>query len=174
MTEVSSGIRNLAVELKRIANDLRLLSSGPKTGLAEISLPAIAPGSSMMPGKVNPSMFEMLNMVCYQVLGSDLVVCGAAQSGQLELNVMIPVIAFNLDFMISILTNALKEVTERSPHIGYLRSAEVANEALREGKSLAEVLKSRGILDQESIEAILDPWKMIEPGIPDKAKKGEK
>ncbi|MGB6340352.1 MAG: aspartate ammonia-lyase [Candidatus Aminicenantaceae bacterium] len=199
MTEVSSGLRNLAVELNRIANDLRLLSSGPKTGLAEITLPAVAPGSSMMPGKVNPSMLEMLNMVCYQVFGSDLVVSGAAQAGQLELNVMMPVIAFNLDFMISILANALKEVRSRciqgivansercrkyaqqslgivtalSPHIGYLRSSEVASLALREGKSLVEVLESKGYLDKESIEAILDPWKMTEPGIPGKPKTGK-
>jgi len=199
MTEVSSGLRNLAVELNRIANDLRLLSSGPKTGFAEITLPAVAPGSSMMPGKVNPSMLEMLNMVCYQVFGSDLVVSGAAQAGQLELNVMMPVIAFNLDFMISILANALKEVRSRciqgivansercrkyaqqslgivtalSPHIGYLRSSEVASLALREGKSLVEVLESKGYLDKESIEAILDPWKMTEPGIPGKPKTGK-
>jgi len=199
MTEVSAGLRNLAIELNRITNDLRLLSSGPITGFAEISLPAVAPGSSMMPGKVNPSMLEMLNMVCYQVFGSDLVVCGAAQAGQLELNVMMPVIAFNLDFMISILANALKEVTQRcirgivanenrcreyaqqslgivtalSPHIGYLRSAEVANQARREGKSLVEVLESKGILDKESIKAILDPLKMTEPGIPGKPKKGK-
>jgi aspartate ammonia-lyase len=197
MMEVSAGLRNLAVELNRIANDLRLLSSGPKTGFAEITLPAVAPGSSMMPGKVNPSMLEMLNMVCYQVFGSDLVVSGAAQAGQLELNVMMPVIAFNLDFMISILANALKEVTRRcingivanpercleyaqqslgivtalSPHLGYLRSAEIANQALKEGKSLIEVLESESNLDKESIKAILDPWKMTEPGIPGKSKK---
>jgi aspartate ammonia-lyase len=142
-------------------------------------------------------MLEMLNMVCYQVFGSDLVVSGAAQAGQLELNVMMPVIAFNLDFMISILANALKEVTRRcikgivanpercleyaqkslgivtalSPHLGYLRSAEIANQALKEGKSLIEVLESESNLDKESIKAILDPWKMTEPGIPGKSKK---
>lgn len=197
MTEVSAGLRNLAIELNRIANDLRLLSSGPKTGLVEISLPAVAPGSSMMPGKVNPSMLEMLNMVCYQVLGSDVAITGAAQAGQLELNVMMPVIIFNLDFMIAILTNALNEVGSRciqgivansercreyaeqslgivtalSPHIGYLRSAEVADQALREGKSVVEVLVSKRFLDKESIDAILDPWKMTEPGILGKPKK---
>jgi aspartate ammonia-lyase len=191
MAEVSAGLRNLAIELNRIANDLRLLASGPKTGLAEISMPAVAPGSSMMPGKTNPSMLEMLNMVCYQVFGSDLVVSGAAQAGQLELNVMMPVIAFNLDFMISILTNAIKEVSLRcirdigankdrcrwyaeqsmgivtalSPHIGYLRSAEVAEEALEKGKSLGDVLRAKGELDHKSIKAILDPWEMTEPGI---------
>jgi aspartate ammonia-lyase len=197
MTEVSAGLRNLAVELNRVANDLRLLSSGPYTGFAEISLPAIAPGSSMMPGKVNPSMLEMLNMVCYQVLGCDLVVSGAAQAGQLELNVMMPVIAFNLDFMISILSRALKEVRLRciqgivankercreyaqkslglvtvlAPRIGYLRSSEVAKRALEEGRSLIEVLKSMGDLDAENLEAILDPFIMTEPGIPSKTNK---
>jgi aspartate ammonia-lyase len=151
----------------------------------------------MMPGKVNPSMLEMLNMVCYQVLGCDVVVAGAAQAGQLELNVMMPVIIFNLDFMIAILANALSEVGSRciqgivannercreyaekslgivtalSPHIGYLRSAEVADLALREGKSVFEVLESKGFLDKESIEAILDPRKMTEPGIAGKPKK---
>jgi aspartate ammonia-lyase len=199
MAEVSAGLRNLAIEMTRIANDLRLLSSGPKTGLAEITLPAVAPGSSMMPGKVNPSMLEMLNMVCYQVFGSDLVISGAAQAGQLELNVMMPIIAFNLDFMISILANALKEINSRciqgivansercrayaeqsmgivtalSPYIGYLKSAEVAKEALIEGKNLVEVMEIKGYLDKESIEAILDPWKMTEPGIPGKHKKGK-
>jgi aspartate ammonia-lyase len=197
MTEVSAALRNLALELNRIANDLRLLSSGPETGLAEIALPAVAPGSSMMPGKVNPSMLEMLNMVCYQVIGCDLVVCGAAQAGQLELNVMMPVIIFNLDFMISILANALDAVNSRciqgivansercrefavrslgivtalSPHIGYLRSADVADQLRKEGGNLIEVLEAKGFLDKERITSILDPWKMTEPGIPGKTKK---
>jgi aspartate ammonia-lyase len=200
MMEVSAGLRNLAVELNRIANDLRLLSSGPKTGFAEITLPAVAPGSSMMPGKVNPSMLEMLNMVCYQVLGGDCVVYGASQAGQLELNVMMPVIIYNIDFMIALLTNALNEVRSRciqgivanrercrayaerslglvtalAPHIGYLRSAEVAEKALREGKSVVEILDSEGILDKERTEAILDPWQMTEPGIPGKSVKSKK
>lgn len=196
MTEVSAGLRNLAIELNRIANDLRLLASGPKTGLAEISLPPVAPGSSMMPGKANPSLLEMLNMVCYQVIGGDRVVSGAAQAGQLELNVMRPVIALNLDFMISILANALNMVSARciqsigandkrcrayalqsmgivtalSPHLGYIRTAEVVKEALEEGKSLVDVLSAKGYFDQRRVKAILDPWKMTEPGIPGKPK----
>lgn len=186
MAEVSSALKNLALELTRIANDLRLLASGPKTGLAEISLPAVAPGSSAMPGKVNPSMLEMLNMVCNQVIGCDLAVSGAVQAGQLELNVMMPVIAFNLCFMIEILGHAMSEVKSRcidgihaneeqcrkyaeeslalatalSPHIGYMRAAVAVKEALRTGKSLAEVVREQGLLSREKIEKILDPRRM--------------
>jgi aspartate ammonia-lyase len=190
-TEVSGALRNIAVELNRIANDLRLLSSGPSTGLAEISLPAVAPGSSAMPGKVNPSMLEMLNMVCYQIFGCDCAVSGAAQAGQLELNVMMPVIIFNLDFMIRILANALEEVrtrcidgidanTERcrqyaegsmalvtalSPHIGYEKAAEVAKKALEEGMTLREIILRENLLSGERIDEILNPLNMTKPGI---------
>jgi len=186
MAEVSGGLRNLALELTRIANDLRLLSSGPKTGLAEIQLPAVAPGSSAMPGKVNPSMLEMLNMVCYQVIGCDLAVSGAVQAGQLELNVMMPVIAFNLCFMIDILSHAMTEVSKRcidgieanidrcqhyaeessalvtalSPHIGYTKAAEIAKDSLLTGKSIAEVTEEKGLLSREKILEILDPKNM--------------
>jgi len=186
MAEVSGGLRNLALELTRVANDLRLLSSGPKTGLAEIQLPAVAPGSSAMPGKVNPSMLEMLNMVCYQVMGCDLAVSGAVQAGQLELNVMMPVIAFNLCFMIDILSHAMAEVKKRcidgikanvdrclhyaeeslalatalSPHIGYAQAAEIAKEAFQAGKSIAEVTEEKGLLSRKKINEILDPKNM--------------
>lgn len=188
-TVVSAALRNLAVELGRISNDLRLLSSGPKTGLSEISIPPVAPGSSMMPGKVNPSMLEMMNMVNYQVIGCDLAVSGAAQAGQLELNVMMPVIAFNLSFMVEILANALKQlktrcidgitaneercrmyahssmglVTALSPYIGYARSAEVAKEAIEKGKALIEIVEEKGLLTKAQIKEILDPAKMTEP-----------
>jgi aspartate ammonia-lyase len=190
-TEVSAALRNIAVELNRIANDLRLLSSGPRTGLAEITLPAVAPGSSAMPGKVNPSMLEMLNMVCFQIIGGDGVISSAAQAGQLELNVMMPVIAFNLDFMIRILASALKEVKARcidgivanaercrqyaeesialvtalSPHIGYDRASEVAQKALKEGMTLREIIAREALLSSEKVDEILDPMKMTEPGI---------
>ncbi|MBN1222071.1 MAG: aspartate ammonia-lyase [Candidatus Aminicenantes bacterium] len=190
MTEVAAALRNLAIELNRIANDLRLLASGPMTGLAEIVLPAVAPGSSAMPGKVNPSMLEMLNMVCYQLIGCDLVISGAAQAGQLELNVMMPVIIFNLDFMIRILSNALKEVRARciesieanaercrlyaeqstalvtalSPALGYQKAAELADKALSSGKTLREIIVSEGLLTGDELEAVLDPKKMTEPG----------
>lgn len=192
MAEVSAALRNIALEINRIANDLRLLSSGPKTGLSEISLPPVAPGSSAMPGKVNPSMLEMMNMVCYQVMGCDLAVSTAAQAGQMELNVMMPVIAFNLSFMIQILGNALREaktrcidgiqanvercrmyaesslglVTALSPVIGYVNAAKVAKEALEKGKTLIEVVEEKGLLSKERLREILDPAKMTEPGTP--------
>src|SRR5579871_5356962 len=105
----SAALRTLALDLNRIANDLRLLASGPNTGLAEIALPPVQPGSSIMPGKVNPVMAEMFNMVCYQVLGNDTVVAMASQAGQLELNVMMPVMTYNLNQSITILTNALNK-----------------------------------------------------------------
>jgi len=187
--EVSSALRVLAGELNRMSNDLRLLASGPRTGLAEISLPAVAPGSSIMPGKVNPSMLEMLNMVCYQVMGCDLAVNAAAQAGQLELNVMMPVIAFNLHFMMEILANALRQArvkciagieanaarcreyaektlglaTVLTPRIGYARAAEIAKEALRTGRTIREILQARGILKTEEIEELLDPFSLAQP-----------
>ena len=190
-SEVSAALRNLALDLNRIANDLRLLSSGPRTGLAEIILPAVAPGSSMMPGKVNPSMLEMLNMVCFQVSGCDTAISGAAQAGQLELNVMMPVIAFNLHFMIKIMENALREVRVRcidgieanlikckeyaeasmglatalSPVLGYSLAAEIAKEAVNRGKTLIEIIKERGLFTEEELTKILDPEGMTEPGI---------
>ncbi len=194
IAEVSSAVRNLALEMNRVSNDLRLLSSGPKTGLAEISLPPVAPGSSMMPGKVNPSMLEMMNMVCYQVIGCDLAISGAVQAGQLELNVMMPVMAFNLIFMIQIMGNALKQLKEKcidgikanveqcimyaesslglatalSPYLGYDRVAELAKEAFRTGKSLVEVIEKKAIFSKKEIKKILSPKMMTEPGIPGK------
>ncbi len=186
---VSSELRDLCLELNRIANDLRLMASGPRTGLAEIVLPPVAPGSSIMPGKVNPSMLEMLNMVCYQVIGCDTAVSGAVQAGQLELNVMMPVIAFNLHFMIRILGNALREVKQRciegiqadpdrclqyaqeslgmalalSPSLGYTRAAAIAKEAVTQGKSLVDVLIEQGLYSREELKKILDPARMTEP-----------
>jgi aspartate ammonia-lyase len=191
MAEVSAAIRNIALEMNRIANDLRLLSSGPTTGLAEIRLPAVAPGSSIMPGKVNPSMLEMMNMVCYQVIGCDCAVSGAVQAGQLELNVMMPVIAFNLCFMAEILTNALKQVNTRclqgiepnvenclgyaeksmglalalTPYIGYSKASEIAKQSLAKGKSLAEIVLEMGLLTEEQVQKILDPKKMTKPNL---------
>ncbi|HSA95917.1 MAG TPA: aspartate ammonia-lyase [Acidobacteriota bacterium] len=190
--DLSAALRNLALELSRIANDLRLLASGPRTGLAEIALPAVAPGSSIMPGKVNPSLLEMLNQVAFQVLGADLTVSAAVQAGQLELNVMMPVVAFNLLFMIRILANAVRLVTAGaidgltadaarcrayayaspglatvlSPIIGYAAAAEVARQALRTGRSVADVVRERGLLDPATLDRVLDPAAMTAPGIP--------
>src|SRR5438876_4106579 len=110
---MSGALRTYAIDLGKIANDLRLLASGPRTGFAEIQLPAVQPGSSIMPGKVNPSIAEMVNMVCYQALGNDVTIAAAAEAGQLELNVMMPVIAHNLLFTMQILTNASRVFAER-------------------------------------------------------------
>lgn len=191
MVEVSGALRNLAQDLIRISNDLRLLSSGPKTGLAEIALPAVQPGSSIMPGKVNPVMAEMLAMVCFQVIGCDMTVLLAAQAGQLELNVMMPVVAFNLLHEIEIMTNALDAftkfcvhdlnaneqrcrqyaensmslVTVLNPHIGYAKAADVAKECLRSGKSLRAIVLERGLMSPEKLDEVLDLYKMTEPGI---------
>jgi aspartate ammonia-lyase len=188
--EVSASLRNLSLELSRISSDLRLLSSGPRTGLAEIMLPPVAPGSSIMPGKINPSMLEMLNMVCYQVIGCDTTVSEAVQAGQLELNVMMPVIAFNLLFMIRILGNALREVRSRciegiqadparcrsyaeesiglmtalSPHLGYAAASEVVKEAVARGISLVDVIIERGLYSEDELSRLLDPGRMTGPG----------
>jgi len=189
---LSASLRNLALELNRISNDLRLLASGPRTGLGEISLPAVAPGSSIMPGKANPSMLEMLNQVCYQVMGCDLAVSAAVQAGQLELNVMMPVVSFNLLFMIDILANAIRQAAARavdgieaneercrafanaspglatalSPLIGYAAAAEIAQESVRTGKSIVAIVKERGLLDDAALDRVLDPLVMTRPGIP--------
>ena len=187
--EISGALRELAVEMIRIANDLRLLSSGPRTGFAEMVLPPVQPGSSIMPGKVNPVMAEVTNMVCFHVIGNDLTVTMAAQAGQLELNVMMPVINFNVLQSIEILTRDLalftdrcvkgivvdparcKEYAEKSvglatilnPSIGYEAAAVVAKTSMQTGKSLREIIVEKGILSAQEVEKILDPSKMTEP-----------
>ena len=192
LVDVSSSLRTLAVTLTRIANDLRLLSSGPTTGLGEIALPAVQPGSSIMPGKVNPVMAEMLNMVCYHVMGNDQTIMACSQAGQFELNVMMPIIAYNLLQSFEILTNGIRAFTERcvrgiqanlehckqlaersmglatalNPYIGYSAAAQVAQEALARGVSLRQVVLDKGYLSEEQLDAILDPYTMTEPGIP--------
>jgi len=189
--EVSAALRCLAVTLTRIANDLRLMASGPRTGLDEIRLPAVQPGSSIMPGKVNPSVPEMVNMVCFQVMGNDLTVTMAAQAGQLELNVMMPVIAFDLTFSFDILTHAINVLTRRcikgitanrercvawvensyglatalNPYVGYLTAAEIVKEAQQTGKTIRQVILEKGILTKEQLDRILSPRAMTEPGI---------
>jgi len=177
---VSSGLKELALELIRIANDLRLLASGPTTGLAEVELPAVQPGSSIMPGKVNPVMAECLDMVAFQVVGNDLAVSLAVQAGQLELNVMTPVIMYNVLFSIQLLTNYLPVFRERcvkgiqvdkercimyleknpslatflSPYIGYLEASKIAKQALEQNRSVKEVALERGVLTKEELERI--------------------
>lgn len=180
---LSGGLKGLALELIRIANDLRLLSSGPRTGLAEIELPAVQPGSSMMPGKVNPVMAEVLNMVAFQVIGNDLTISLASQAGQLELNVMMPVINHNLLQSLQILKNVLITFRERcvegiranfercrhylerslglatvlNPVIGYEEAARVAKRAHASGRSLREVILEEGLLSLEELDRIMSP-----------------
>jgi fumarate hydratase class II len=187
----SGALRALAQDLIRIANDFRLLSSGPATGLDEIRLPAVQPGSSIMPGKVNPVLAEMLDMACFHVLGDDLTVTLAAQAGQLELNVMMPVIAHNLFEMMHVLIGAISAFTDKcvrglqanrekaegwlarnavlvtalNPVIGYLRGAEVAKEAMATGRTIREVVVARGYLAAEEADRLLDAARMTEGGI---------
>ncbi len=177
---VSGGLKELALELIRIANDLRLLASGPTTGLNEIVLPPVQPGSSIMPGKVNPVMAECLDMVAYQVVGNDLATTLAVQAGQLELNVMTPTIMYNLLFSIQILSNYIPVFTSKcvkgitvnekqsnqfleknpslatllSPYIGYLEAAKVAKQAQLENRSVKEIALEKKLLKPEEIEKI--------------------
>ncbi|MEE9115346.1 MAG: aspartate ammonia-lyase [Thermoplasmata archaeon] len=187
LVALSSSLKELALELIRIANDLRLLGSGPTTGLAEIELPAVQPGSSIMPGKVNPVMAECLNMICFHVLGNDTAVSYAGQAGQLELNVMTPVMAHNILFPLTILTNYLPVFTEKcvrgieadeercklflnmnpsmatllSPKIGYLKAAEIAKESVEKKIPVEELAIQKGIVTPEEAKKIFDPQKNI-------------
>ena len=201
MSSVSGTLRNLALEVIRISNDLRLLASGPNTGLAEIFLPALQPGSSIMPGKINPVMPELAAMVSFQVIGYDAAVALAVQSGQLELNVMMPTMAHSVLIAITIMTNMLRQFTEfcikgitanqqrcetyaqstvslataLNPYIGYAKAAEIAKESVATGKTIIEIARSKGYLSDEQIKAILDPARMTEPQRPlDAAKEREK
>ena len=183
---VSGALRNLAQDCAKISHDLRLMDSGPKTGLKEIQLPPVQPGSSIMPGKYNPVMAEMSSMVCFQVMGYDNAIAVCAQAGQLELNVMMPLIAYNLIHSIEILGNMLAALTDRcikgitansdrtlayaegslalvtalNPHIGYLNAAAVAKESLETGKSLRQIVLDRGLMSAEELAAVLDLQKM--------------
>jgi aspartate ammonia-lyase len=182
----SAQLRVLALELSKIASDLRLLASGPRTGLDEIRLPAVQPGSSIMPGKVNPSIAEMVNQVCFQVIGCDTTVTIAAEHGQLELNVMMPVIAFN------VLPGAAEALAERTvkgieanreqceywversaalatalaPQIGYARAAEISKRSVKEGVLIRDLVKREKVLPESEIDEVLDLRKMTEIGVP--------
>jgi len=188
----SAALRTLAVDLNKIANDLRLLASGPRTGFAEIALPAVQPGSSIMPGKVNPSIAEMVNQVCYQVMGNDQTVALAGEAGQLELNVMMPVIAHNLVFAMEILTSATDVLAERcvagiqadaamcahwleqspalvtalAPKIGYAEAAKLAKESLAKGVTVRQLVEQKGLLKGKELDEVLDYRKMTEIGVP--------
>jgi len=200
MASVSSALRNLALEVIRISNDLRLLSSGPNTGFAEINLPALQPGSSIMPGKINPVIPELAAMVSFQVVGNDVAVAMAVQAGQLELNVMMPTMAYSVLQSITILTNMLRQLTEKciagitanekrcnfyvqatvslatalNPYIGYAKAAEIAKEAVASGRSIIEIARAKKLLSEQEIKEILDPARMTEPVRPlESAKKRE-
>jgi len=188
----SGAVRAYTLDLNKIANDIRLMASGPRTGLAEIMLPAVQPGSSIMPGKVNPSIAEMVNQVCYQVIGLDTTVAMAAEAGQLELNVMMPVITHNIVFAEQILANATRTFDERcvsgieadvamcaywlerspalvtalAPKIGYAASAKLAKEAIATGLTVKQLVTERKILEGEELETILDLRAMTELGVP--------
>ena len=200
----SGALRRTAVELGKIATDLRLLSMGPRAGIAEIKLPAVQPGSSIMPGKVNPSMPEMVNQVCYQVFGCDTTVMIAGEGGELDLNVMMPVIAWNVLHAQRILTNAMaalrtrtvdgieadrvraRELLDRSTamatalstYIGYAATAEIAKAAVATGASLRDLVLERGLLSAAELDRILSAEAMTRPGIPGRAterrKEGER
>jgi len=187
----SSGMRRLAIEVGKIASDLRLLSMGPRAGLSEIALPAVQPGSSIMPGKVNPSVPEMVNQVCFQVMGCDTTVAMACEAGQLELNVMMPVIAWNALHASTILREAIKvlrlrcvndiaandararELLDRStamatalsPYIGYAATAEIAKASVATGRTIRELVLERGLLDAKRLDQILSVEAMTRGGI---------
>jgi aspartate ammonia-lyase len=188
----SASMRVLALDVSKIASDLRLMVMGPRTGIDEITLPAVQPGSSIMPGKINPSIPEMVNQVCFQVIGLDTTVSIAAEHGQLELNVMMPVIAFNLLLSMRILTNAatifagkcvagieanepmLAYWVERSaalatalmPHIGYARAAELSKQSVKEGVLIRDMVKRDHLLPADEIDNVLDLRKMTDIGVP--------
>ncbi|WP_108669092.1 aspartate ammonia-lyase [Peribacillus acanthi] len=190
-TEVSGALKVCMLNMSKIANDLRLMASGPRAGLGEITLPARQPGSSIMPGKVNPVLPELINQVAFQVVGNDQTICLASEAGQLELNVMEPVLVFNLLQSISIMNNAfrtftenclkgitaneerLKEYVEKSvgvitavnPHIGYEVASRIAREAILQGVPVRELCLKYDVLTEEELNLILDPYEMTKPGI---------
>jgi aspartate ammonia-lyase len=188
----SAALRRLAVEVNKIASDLRLLSSGPRAGLAEIRLPPVQPGSSIMPGKVNPSVPEMVNQVCFQVYGCDAAILAAADGGQLELNVMMPVIAWNAIHATRILTNAMRVLLDRcivdtradeercrelldrstalatalSPYIGYAATAEIAKASVTSGRPIRDLVRERKLLSDRQLGEVLSAEAMTSPGVP--------
>jgi len=192
----SGALRTYAVDLGKIASDLRLMVSGPRTGLAEITLPAVQPGSSIMPGKVNPSIAEMVNMVCFQVIGNDVTVATAAEAGQLELNVMMPVIAQNLLASMLILGSATRVLAERcvdgieadaaqcahwlerspalvtalAPKIGYAEAAKLAKEAIAKNITVRQLVIEKGLLKGKELDEVLDLRAMTELGVPGERK----
>lgn len=196
-TEVSSTLKICMLNMSKVANDLRLMASGPRAGLAEIKLPAKQPGSSIMPGKINPVICEAVNQVAFQVAGNDLTVSLASEAGQFELNVMEPVLVYNLEQSIHIMTQVLDTfrkdcivgieanvancqayvdqsigiITALNPHVGYKVATRVAKEALETGITIREIILRDNILPVEAVDKILDPMEMTEPGISGKSVK---
>ena len=190
--QLSGVLKRCAVKLSKICNDLRLLSSGPRSGFGEINLPAMQPGSSIMPGKVNPVIPEVVNQVCFDIIGGDLTVTIAAEAGQLQLNVFEPVIAFRLLGGISALTNACRVLRERCvvgitanpvrmrqfveqsigivtalvPVIGYEASTEIARDALSSGRGVYELVMERGLMTRAELDRALNPETMVQPSSP--------
>lgn len=190
IVETSSALKTAAVSLMKIANDIRWLGSGPRCGIGEIILPEIQPGSSIMPGKVNPVIAEALCQVAAQVIGNDTTIAIGGLSGNFELNVMMPVMAYNLLQSISLLTNATSVFTKKcisgiqaneercretmekslsictalSPYIGYDRAAKLAEEAFESGRTIKEIAMEKGVLSEDELKKILNPWSMTEPG----------
>ncbi|HEY6308236.1 MAG TPA: aspartate ammonia-lyase [Candidatus Angelobacter sp.] len=197
MAQVSAALRNLALEIIRLSNDLRLLASGPNTGLAEINLPGLQPGSSIMPGKINPVMPELAAMVSFQVIGNDTAVAFAVQAGQLELNVMMPTMAYSVLQSITIMTNMVRVFTDKciagltanerrcnfyaqstvslatalNPYIGYAKAAEIVKESVAAGRSIIDIAREKQLLTEQEIAEILDPVNMTEPQAPKEAAK---
>jgi len=193
---LSGALRTYAVDLGKIASDIRLLVSGPRTGFAEIVLPAVQPGSSIMPGKVNPSIAEMVNMVCFQLLGNDVTVAAAAEAGQLELNVMMPLIAQNLLQSMLLATSASRVFAEKcvagieadaamcahwldrspalvtalAPKIGYAEAAKLAKEAVAKDETVRQLVVEKGVLKGKELDEVLDLRAMTEPGVPGQRK----
>ena len=187
--QLSGVLKRVATKLSKICNDLRLLSSGPRAGFGEINLPAMAPGSTIMPGKVNPIIPEVVNQVAFEVIGNDVTITLAAEAGQLELNVMEPVIAYNLFSSLDLLGRACRTLADRcvrnitanreacrrmvensiglvtalNPYIGYERSTQVADEAIKSGRSVYEIVLEKGYLNKAELDDILSPEKMTRP-----------
>lgn len=188
---VSGAVKTCAVNLSKMCNDLRLLSSGPRCGLGEINLPPRQNGSSIMPGKVNPVIPEVVNQVAFNIMGNDLTITMAAEAGQLELNAFEPIIFWNLTHAVEFLTYAVNTLTDNciigitanrercqslvdnsvgiitalTPHIGYQPAADIAKEAIMTGSSVKDLIVQKGILSQKDMETILDPYSMTTPGI---------
>jgi aspartate ammonia-lyase len=190
-TEVSAALKICMMNMSKVANDIRLMASGPRAGLGELSLPARQPGSSIMPGKVNPVMCEVINQIAFQVIGNDHTICLASEAGQLELNVMEPVLVYNLLQSLEIMKqgfhvfrihcvegieanvercreyveNSVGIITALNPHLGYEVVSRIAREAITTGKSVRELCLLYNVLTEEELDIILDPYQMTQPGI---------